>query len=372
MRPCSARVPGLTVVGSVTGATPTGSPAATDGPLRIAQIAPVAMPVRPGEGDSVEQLVSLLTEELVRRGHDVTLYAAGDSLTSARLRAVHPRGYYELPEMWDWQLIESMHAAHAFEHAADHDVIHAHDYGFAVPFAPLVDTPLIETPHVTPAPEVLAAYGRRPDLHVVAVSDFQRGRLGGRENVTVIHHGIDVHAFPFSERGGDYLLFLGRMISDKGPAEAVRVAQAAEMPLVLAGPAQPGFDIGADPAVDGTTIRYVGPVSPQERNRLLAGAAALVFPLLYPEPFGLVLIEAMACGTPVVASALGAVPEIVDEGVTGLTATSWEGLAELVPAVTALDRAAVRRRAQGRWDFRRMVDDHEALYRRVAPGRAAA
>lgn len=339
-------------------------------PLRIAQVAPVAMPVRPGEGDSVEQLVSLLTEELVRRGHDVTLYAAGDSLTSARLRAVHPRGYYELEELWDWQLIESIHAAHAFEHAADHDLIHAHDYGFAVPFAPLVDTPLVETPHVDPAPEVLGVYQQRPELHIVAVSDFQRGRLGVRENVTVIPHGIDVHAFPFSERGGDYLLFLGRMIANKGPSEAIRIAQAAGMPLLLAGPAAEGYDVATEPAVDGKAIRYVGPVSPQERNRLLTGAAALVFPLLYPEPFGLVLIEAMACGTPVVASALGAVPEIVDCGLTGLTATSWEGLAELIPAAAALDRAAVRRTAEERWDFRRMVDDHEALYRRVAASRA--
>jgi glycosyltransferase involved in cell wall biosynthesis len=345
-------------------------PPASGRALRIAQVAPVAMPVRPGEGDSVEQLVSLLTEELVRRGHDVTLYAAGDSLTSARLRAVHARGYHEEEDLWDWQLFESMHAAHAFEHAGDHDLIHAHDYGFAVPFAPLVDTPLIETPHVDPAPEVLGAYRRRPDLQVVAVSDFQRGRLGARENVTVIPHGIDVHAFPFSERGGDYLLFLGRMIADKGPSEAIRIAQAAGMPLVLAGPAQDGYDIGAERAIDGKAIRYVGAVSAQERNRLLAGAAALVFPLLYPEPFGLVLIEAMACGTPVVASALGAVPEIVDVGVTGLTATSWEGLAELVPAAAALDRAAVRRTAEERWDFRRVVDDHEALYRRVVAGGA--
>jgi len=345
-------------------------PPASGRALRIAQVAPVAMPVRPGEGDSVEQLVSLLTEELVRRGHDVTLYAAGDSLTSARLRAVHARGFHEQEDLWDWQLVESMHAAHAFEHAGDHDLIHAHDYGFAVPFAPLVDTPLIDTPHVDPAPEVIGAYKRRPDLQVVAVSEFQRGRLGARANVTVIPHGIDVRAFPFSERGGDYLLFLGRMIADKGPSEAIRIAQATGMPLVLAGPEEDGYDIHVEPGLDGDAIRYVGAVSPKERNRLLAGAAALIFPLRYPEPFGLVLIEAMACGTPVVASALGAVPEIVDAGITGMTATSWEGLAELVPAAAALDRAAVRRTAEKRWDFRRVVADHEALYRRVAATKA--
>jgi glycosyltransferase involved in cell wall biosynthesis len=160
------------------------------------------------------------------------------------------------------------------------------------------------------------------------------------------------------------------MLADKGPTEAVRVARAAGMPLVLAGPAEDDYyDITAEPGLDdGEHVRYVGRVGPQERNRLLAGAAALLFPVVYPEPFGLVMIEAMACGTPVVATAVGAVGEIVDDGVTGLTAPSWEGLAELVAPAAALDRAAVRRTAEARWDFRRMVDEHEALYRHIARG----
>jgi glycosyltransferase involved in cell wall biosynthesis len=336
--------------------------------LRIAQIAPVAAAVQPGEGDSIEQLVSLLTEELVRRGHDVTLYATGNSRTSARLRSVHPRGYDEEGGPWDWQLSESISAAHAFEHAGDHDVIHAHDYQFALPFSRLVTTPLVDTAHVEIPPEVIRAYERRPEVHVVAVSAFQRRELGNAPNVSVIAHGIDVQAFPFGPRGGDYLLFLGRMLADKGPDAAIRIAHAAEMPLVLAGPPEDGYDIAAEPAVDGERIRYVGPVGPAERNRLLSGAAALLFPVVYPEPFGLVLVEAMACGTPVVAAAMGAVPEIVEEGVTGLTAPSWEGLAELVPGAASLNRERVRRAVEQRFDFRRMVDDHEALYRKVVSG----
>ncbi len=336
--------------------------------MRIAQVAPVASPVLPGEGESVEQLVGLLTEGLVARGHDVTLYATGNSQTSARLRSVHPRGYDEEDELWDWYRAESFNAALAFEHATEHDVIHAHDFHFALPFAGVSATPLVDTPHTEIPPEVIAAYRQRPDVHIVAVSGYQRRSLGERSNVSVIPHGIAFDAFPFGERSDGHLLFLGRMLADKGPAEAIRIAQAAGMPLILAGPAQDGYDVGAEAAVDGEQIRWVGRVDFEQRNRLLAGAVALLFPLTYPEPFGLVLLEAMACGTPVLATELGAVPEIVDHGVTGYTAPTWEGLAELVPAAAALDRATVRRMAAGRFDIARMIDAHEQLYRRIAEG----
>ncbi len=316
----------------------------------------------------MEQLVGLLADGLTGRGHEVTLYATGDSQTSAALRAVHARGYDEDEEMWDWHRAESFNAALAFEHAAEHDVIHAHDFHFALPFAGLTATPFVETPHVEIAPEVAEAYHRRPDVHVVAVSKWQRRSLGDRPNVGVIPHGIAFDAFPFGARSGEHLLFLGRMLADKGPAEAIRVAQEVGMPLILAGPAQEGYDIRAEAAVDGERIRWVGPVTAAERNELLSSAAALLFPVVYPEPFGLVLLEAMACGTPVLASALGAAPEIVQEGVTGFTAPSWEGLAALVPAAAGLDRRAVRKAAEERFDVRHMVEAHEALYQRIADG----
>ena len=326
------------------------------------------MPVRPGEGDSIEQIVSALAESLTARGHEVTLYATGDSVTSARLRSLYERGYDEDDALWDWQLRESLHAAYALEHAGEHDVVHLHDYHFAVPFSGFVPTPLVTTHHTEQSPELVDAYARRPRLKVVAISAYQRDCLGDRVGAEVIHHGIDVASFPFAPRGDDYLVFLGRMIPDKGPAEAIRIAHAADRPLVLAGPAGDGYDVAAEPAVDGETVRYVGRVDAAERNRLIAGAAALLFPLVYPEPFGLVLVEAMACGTPVIAFPRGAVPEIVEDGVTGYTASRWEELAALVPAAAALDRAAIRRVAERRWDVARMVDEHEALYERVVAG----
>jgi glycosyltransferase involved in cell wall biosynthesis len=158
------------------------------------------------------------------------------------------------------------------------------------------------------------------------------------------------------------------MIEDKGPAKAIEIARAAGMPLILAGPAEEGFDEHIAPLVDGREVTYVGRVDPPERNRLLAGAAALLYPLLYPEPFGLVVIEAMACGTPVLATALGAVPELVEPGLTGYLAPSWEDLAALIPRALELDRPAIRERAVERFDYTRMVDLHEQLYVRALSG----
>ena len=340
-------------------------------PLRIAVLAPVAMAVRPGEGDSIEQLVSLLVEELVRRGHSVTLFATGASETTAELRSVYARGYDESGDIWDWRLAETMHAARAFEQADEFDLIHSHAYHFALPFTRLVRTPVVTTYHVEMDEDVLAAFAQYPEARLVAVSDCQRAALAPLEGVSVIPHGIDTDAFPFSPDPGDYLLFLGRMIPDKGPVDAVRIAEQAGLPIVLAGPSSDYFAEAVEPLVDGERVRYAGRVGPQERNRLLAGAAALVFPNSYTEPFGLVMVEAMACGTPVVATAVGAAPEIVEPGITGLVGATATDLAELVGPTIALDRRRVRERAVERFGYARMVDDYEALYADTVARRGA-
>jgi glycosyltransferase involved in cell wall biosynthesis len=342
--------------------------------LRIAQVAPLAWAVEPGSTQSIEQLVSLLTEELVRRGHRVTLFAAGNSRTAAELHAVYPRGYCEDASLFSWQLHEYLHIAAAFERAADFDVIHSHAYAHALPFTGLVSTPVAHTYHVLPDRDIVGAFARCPEAHLVAASDFHRGLFHGSADVAVVPHGIDTAAFPFGERPGDYLFFLGRLIPDKGAVEAVRLARRVGMRLVLAGPStdEDYFRTQVAPLIDGRDVQYVGPVGAARRNELLAGAAALVYPLLYPEPFGLVLVEAMACGTPVLAPAVGAVPEIVEPGVTGYLAPDVESLAAGLPAVLALDRARVRRAAAERFDYRRMVDGYEAVYRRLAARRQKA
>jgi len=343
-------------------ASPTGLP----WPLRIAQIAPAGTAVRRGVGESVEQLVALICDELVARGHQVTLFATGDSLTSAELRFYFERGYEFDEELWDWQFTEYMHVGQACAHADEFDVIHCHSYHFGLPFAPFVHIPNVHTHHVQMEPGVIAGYRRVPHVHLVAVSQFQSQLYAGRPNVEMIPHGIETEAFPLGTGSGGYLLFLGRMIKDKGPTQAIEVARRAGMPLVLAGPAEEGFDESVAPQVDGHRITYVGRVEAAERDRLLADAAALVYPLLYPEPFGLVVIEAMACGTPVLGTSIGAVPELIEHGLTGYLADSWEGLVDLIPNALELDRAAIRNRAVERFDYRRMVDRHEDLYRRLA------
>ena len=339
------------------------------GKLKIAQLAPVAMPVRPGEGDSIEQLVSLLTEELVRRGHDVTLFAVGGSVTTAELRSCYERGYRERDEIWDWRVPETLSAAWAFEQAGEFDVVHSHSYHFALPFTRFVSTPVVHTYHVQLGPEVLEGFRRYPETQLVAISDFQRRELQGLDGVPMIHNGIDAEAFPFSAERGEYLAFLGRMIPSKGAAQAVRVARELDMPLVMAGPSTEWFEAEVRPAVDGELIRYLGPIDPTGRNELLAGAAVLLFPIAYPEPFGLVMVEAMACGTPVAAFGVGAVPEIVEEAVGGSWVPPGESLGEAVQRAVQLDRRRVREAAVERFDYRRMVDAYEDLYGRLAGSR---
>jgi glycosyltransferase involved in cell wall biosynthesis len=338
-------------------------------PLRIAQVAPIATGVSPTATGSIEQIVWLLTEELVARGHDVTLFATGDSETSARLAALYARGYNDDHTLWDWMFHEVLHMAAVFERAAEFDIVHSHAYHFALPFTRLVPTPVVHTYHVLPDEDILAGYARYPEANLVAVSEFQRSQLddvGGR--LPVVHHGIEVEKFPFRVRGGDYLLFLGKLTWQKGPVEAIRVARAAGGRLVLAGPEDDEAFAREHiaPELEPGAVDHVGWVGPRKRNALLAGAGALVYPINYPETFGLVVIEAMACGTPVLALDRGAVGEIVDEGVTGFVRSDVEGLAEAVPRALALDRRAVRARALERFGHRRMTDDYERLYERFA------
>ena len=333
--------------------------------LRIAQIASVSTAVRRGAGESIQQLVALLCDELVARGHSVTLFATGDSSSAADLRFYYEQGYEYDEELWDWQFTEYMHVGQAYAQAREFDVVHCHSYHHGLPFVPFVDAANVHTHHVEMEPGVIAAYGRLSQVQLVMVSDYQAQMYGDRPNLELIPHGIDTAEFPFGRGQDGHLLFLGRMIEDKGPAQAIEIARAVDMPLILAGPADEDFDDTIAPLIDGRQITYVGSVEPEERNRLLAGAAALLYPLLYPEPFGLVVIEAMACGTPVLGVGIGAVPELVEPGLTGYLAPAWEGLPELVRPALELDRQAIRDRAVERFHYTGMVDRHEALYRRL-------
>lgn len=336
--------------------------------LRIAQVAPIAAPVTPHAASSIEQLVWLLTEELLERGHEVTLFATGDSETSARLRASYSRGYKNDYRMWDnWQYHELVHLGEAFEAAEEFDVIHSHVYYFAPTLARLSGAAALHTDHVPTGENVRSIYARYPETKIAAVSRYHRRKFADIVDVPIVYNGIDVGSFPFNPKSGNYLVFLGHLIERKGPVQAIRAAKEAGMPLVLAGSTDEDYyNAEIRPLVDGRQIEYVGPVGVEERNELLSNAAALLFPSSFAEPFGLVMVEAMACGTPVVALERCAVPEIVDRGATGYYAADAQSLASLIPRAMALDRAHIREQAALRFCHRRMTDEYETIYRRLA------
>jgi glycosyltransferase involved in cell wall biosynthesis len=340
-------------------------------PLRIAQVAPVATSVPPPRSGSIELLTAQLTEGLVARGHAVTLFATGDSVTRAALHATFARGYRDEPALWPWELAELMNLAAAVERAGQFDLIHCQSeyYPMSLAFGRLVATPVLHTVHYAPADDEVAMWRRYPEAPFVAVSAAQARRLHGLRVVGTVPHAVDTDALSFQAVPGGYLLFLGRFTEGKGVLEAIEVARRAGLPLRLAAEANDYYRDVVAPQVDGTSVVYAGEVSGADKAALLGGARALVYPLQAPESFGLVLAEAMACGTPVAALDCGAVGEVVDHGVTGGVFPTLDALVAGLPGVLALDRHAVRAAAVARFGLARMIAAYETLYHQLADGR---
>jgi glycosyltransferase involved in cell wall biosynthesis len=347
----------------------------------IGLLAPAAGPVSPTATGSIESLIRTLARGLVVRGHPVTLFAVGDSRTDAELYRTLAHGYDEHDEWWDWQTTELAHAAIAYAAAGrlGIEVMHAHT-AFALAAAAAAPFPTLITHHVEISPELAVAHEALPDVAVVCVSRSQARSLGAKDRLRafIVPHGIDVAAMPPSLASSSSpdapLVFLGRLLADKGVAGAVEIARRSGRRLVIAGcrvegdEAEAGLDaLLAEPHVD-----YRGPVALAERDALLASAAALVHPLRYEEPVGLVLIEAMACGTPVLTLDVGACGEIIENDVTGWVGGSIADLVTHCETVVALDRARIRARAAERFGAARMTDRYIELYDSVAPSRGAA
>ena len=335
--------------------------------MRIAHIAPVATTIPPPKSGSVETMTSLLTEGLVARGHDVTLYATADSTTSARLNAIYPHGYWHDEHMWPWELYEMLNLAAAVERAAEYDIIHyeAAYYPMSLAFARLSPAPIVQTLHHSPSAAEVKLWSRYPEAPFVAISNEQARLLAGLHVVDTVLHGIDTDNFTFRAKPDDYLLFLGRFTEGKGVLQAIEIAKRVGMRLILAAAEGEYYREKIAPHVDGRNIVYYGEADFAAKVTLYGGARALLYPIQAREPFGLVLAEAMACGTPVAALDRGAVREVVDEGVTGMVFDDLEQMTNELPRVLDLDRRRVRERAVARFGVARMVNEYVGVYTRL-------
>ena len=343
-------------------------------PLRIAQVAPVTQSVPPIGSGSIEAMTALLVDGLVSRGHDVTLFATASSRTTAKLHAIYPRGYNEDSSLWPWELCELFNLAAAVERANSFDVIHyqAKYYPMSLAYARVSPTPILQTLHHSPTAPEVALWSRYPEAPFVAVSKAQARLVADLNVVAIIHHAVDTVAFAFRPHPEDYLLFLGRFTEGKGVLQAIEAAQRTDMRLILAAAENEYYRDVVAPLVDQRQIVYAGEVEHAAKVTLLGGARGLLYPVQAGEPFGLVLAEAMSCGTPVAALDRGAVREIVDDGITGGVFDSLDALVNGLPGVLALDRAQVRARAVERFSPDRMVDAYVDVYSQLKTARHRA
>ena len=341
------------------------------GPLRIGVLASIAHRTPPRDYGPWEQVASLLAEGLVALGHEVTLFATADSLTSGQLHAVAPSGYEE-DDRIDAKAYEGLHIAAAFERAGELDVLSNQFDFLPLTYSRLVTTPVVTTIHGFSSERILPVYKEYDDdCHYVAISDADRHPDLGY--AATIHHGIDLTQFTYQPDAGGYLLFLGRIHPHKGTHLAIEVANRAGLPLVIAGTVQDEayFRLHVEPHLS-PTVSYAGPVAPRERDALLGGALALLHLISFPEPFGLSVVESLATGTPVVAFGLGSLPELVRHGSTGFLVRDVAGAVEAVGQVAALGRQECREDAVARFSADRMVRDYAELFARIADGGPSA
>jgi glycosyltransferase involved in cell wall biosynthesis len=331
----------------------------------VGVLAPIAWRVPPRHYGPWEQFASLLTEGLFDRGVDVTLFATADSITKARLVGSAPTGYAEDSAL-DAKVWEALHIATVFERSDEFDLIHNGFDFLPLSFSRLVETPVVTTIHGFSSERIVPVYERYNDIgHYVAISDADRhARL---EYAATIHHGIEMDTFELGQGKGGYLLYFGRIHPDKGTVHAIDVAESAGIPLVIAGIVQDQeyFDRLVAPRIDGERIDYIGAVGASQRVELLGEAVGLLHLIDFDEPFGFSVVEAMACGTPVIAHARGSMPEIVRDGENGFVVASLAEAVAAVHACASLDRRVVRASVERRFDVNRMVEEYLRLYRSV-------
>lgn len=344
--------------------------------MRIGILAPIAWRTPPRRYGPWEQVCANLADGLAERGHDVYLFATGDSVTKANLVSVCPAPLGENPDLpaRPWELV---HIGHALAKAdeLELDVLHNHMNYLPLPFAGLIRTPVVTTLHgaamlENDSREAYRMFAGRP---YISISHAERTFCPELNYIANVYNGIRLDQFDFVEKQGRHLLFIGRICPEKGADLAVEFARRTGLPLVIAGivpgHAKDFFETRIRPHIDGHKIRFAGEVGPAERNRLMGGALALLHLIRAPEPFGLVMAEAMACGTPVIGFGLGSVPEVVEHGVTGFVARDLDEAVALAEKLSAIDRRNCRERVERLFTLERMVEGYERAFERLAESR---
>jgi glycosyltransferase involved in cell wall biosynthesis len=337
--------------------------------MKIAMLSPLSWRTPPRHYGPWENIVSLLTEQLVSMGIEITLFASGDSITAGKLVSVCERPYSEDPSI-DPKVWECLHIAELFKRADEFDLIHNHYDFLPLSYSGFTHTPVVTTIHGFSSPAILPVYKKYNDsTHYVAISEADKSAELGY--IATIHHGIDLEQFPFQGESGDYLLFFGRIHPDKGVHDAIEVARQTGTHLIIAGIVQDQtyFKEQIEPHIDGSNVEYIGPVGPDQRQQILGGAQALLHLIHFDEPFGLSVVESMACGTPVIAYDRGSMPELIQHNSTGFIVTDLDAAVQAVGDISTLDRQACRDDVEQRFTSQRMAHDYVRVYHKILENR---
>lgn len=336
--------------------------------MKIAQLAPLWIPVPPYTYGGTELVVSWLSDELVKRGHEVTLFATGDSKTKANLVPIWPKS------LWRAKL-DAPHAVFSlmYEKLSDmekeFDIIHDHCEFYTAPFSRFFKTPIVSTIHHPMYEEMIILFKKFPKIFYVAISKSQRKSAPGVNFIKTIYHGLPIEKYEFNEKPGDYLLWLSKITPEKGLAEAIEVAKRIGQKLIVSGVIpkeyQDFFEYRIQPMIDGKQIQFVGAANFEKKVELFKQAKAFLYPIKRPEPFGLVVIEAMACGTPVIAYKAGAMSELIKDEKTGFLVASKEEMIKAVEKISQIKRIDCHRHVGRKFSLRKMINKYEALYYKI-------
>ena len=337
--------------------------------MKIAMLSPLSWRTPPRDYGPWENVVSLLTEQLVSMGIEVTLFASGDSLTAGELAWVSERAYSEDhaidPKVW-----ECLHIAELFKRADEYDLIHNHYDFLPLTYSGFTHIPMLTTIHGFSSPSILPVYKKYNDsTYYVAISEADK--CAELDYIATIHHGIDLEQFPFVEEEGDYLLFFGRIHPDKGVHDAIEVARKTGKRLIIAGIIQDEdyFREQVEPYIDGSKVEYIGSVGPQKRQEIMGGALALLHLIHFDEPFGLSVVESMACGTPVIAFGRGSMPELIRDGSTGYIVDDVDTAIQAVDRIGTLDRRVCRDEIEQHFTCQRMALEYVEVYHKIIEDR---